>query len=529
VNGEKRCSDQNGQTQQHTTVHWKTSSILSTPAGRGSLDPYAAFLKGAGLPRAKLAASVVPYPSNEQEQLSFATIRSITGGNQMNRRILWWFVGLIWMTNARPATAQSDLDQKIDANIQDWVGTYKHFHANPELSGQEKETSAVVASTLRKLGYEVTDHFGRYEETGAAAYGVVGVLKNGPGPTVYVRTDMDALPVRENTGLPYASKVSVKRGDGEVGVMHACGHDLHMTVFLGTAKMLAEGKGQWSGTVVMIGQPAEEIVAGAAAMLRAGLYEKFPKPDYVLALHDSAVLPAGVVAWHEGPTLAGSDSVDITVRGYGGHGAVPQMTKDPITIAAELVVFLQTIVSREMDPLQPTVITVGSFHAGSKHNIIPDEAHLQLSVRTMTAQQREKVLAAITRATNGIAAAADVPAERAPIVEVSKTSVPAMVNDPALTRRVAASMEKALGKENVIEGRPLMVSEDFALFPLEGPKAPATMFWLGAVDPAKIKDAQEKGTRLPSLHSSEFYPQPEPAIRTGVKAMTSAVMDLSKK
>jgi len=439
------------------------------------------------------------------------------------------FMAVAVVASALPASAQSDLDQKIDSNIADWVGTYKHFHANPELSTQEKDTSELVASTLRKLGYDVTDHFGQYEEANLVSYGVVAVLKNGPGPTVYVRTELDALPVKENTGLPYASKEMVKRADGEVGVMHACGHDLHMTVFLGTAKMLAEEKSRWSGTVVLIGQPAEETIGGAAAMLRAGLFTKFPKPDYVLALHDSPILPAGEVAWREGPMLAGADSVDITIRGFGGHGAAPNMTKDPILIASELVVFLQTIVSREEDPLQPTVVTVGSFHAGTKHNIIPDEAHLQLTVRTMTPEQREKTLAAIARATNGIAAAAGVPAERAPIIEISKDAVPATINDPALTRRVAAAMEKALGKENVVQGKPVMGSEDFSLFALSDPKPPTTMFWLGAVDPAKIKDAQEKGTRLPSLHSSEFAPLPEPAIRTGVKAMTSAVMDLLKK
>ena len=425
--------------------------------------------------------------------------------------------------------AQNELDDKIDRNVADWLGTYKHLHEHPELSTQEKETSALVASALKKYGYEVTDHFGKYEQPDATAYGVVGVLKNGPGPTVYVRTDMDALPVVENTGVPYASHVKVTRGNSEVGVMHACGHDLHMTVFLGTAKMLAESKSQWSGTVVMIGQPAEETVGGAAAMLRAGLYAKFPKPDYVLALHDSPVLPVGVVAWREGPMLAASDSVDITIRGFGGHGAAPHMGKDAIMVASELVVFLQTIVSREEDPLQPTVITVGSFHAGTKHNIIPDDAHLQLTVRTMTSEQREKTLAAITRATNGIVAAAGIPAERAPIIEFSKDGVPATINDPALTRRIAGAMEKELGKENVVQGKPIMASEDFSLFALEDPKPPITMFWLGAVDPAKIKDAQEKGTRLPSLHSSEFAPLPEPAIRTGVRAMTTSVMELLKK
>jgi amidohydrolase len=358
---------------------------------------------------------------------------------------------------------------------------------------------------------------------------VVGVLKNGAGPVVYVRTELDALPVTENTGVPYASKVKVKRANGEVGVMHACGHDLHMTVFLGTAKILAENKSQWSGTVVMIGQPAEEVVSGAGAMLRAGLFTRFPKPDYVIALHDSADLPAGTVGWHVGPMLAGADSVDITIRGYGGHGAMPQITKDPIVIGAELVMALQTVVSRETNPLTPAVVTVGSFHAGTKHNIIPDEAHLQLTVRTMTPAQREKTLEAITRITNGIAIAAGIPAERAPIIEIAKDHVPATINDAALTQRTVTAMEKALGKENVWAGQPIMASEDFSLFALQGPKPPISMFWLGAVDPVKWKDAQEHGTRVPGPHSSEFAPLPEPAIRTGVKAMSAVVMDLLKK
>jgi amidohydrolase len=433
------------------------------------------------------------------------------------------------LSGAVPIAAQNALDEKVDSNIADWIGTYKYLHANPELSTQEKETSAFIASSLRKLGYEVTDHFGKYEDPNLVSYGLVAVLKNGPGPAVYVRTELDALPVRENTGLPYASKVTAKQGNDEVSVMHACGHDLHMTVFLGTAKMLVEEKSHWSGTVVMFAQPAEETVGGAAAMLRAGLFEKFPKPDYVLAFHDSAVTPAGKVAWVEGAMMAGADSVDITVRGYGGHGASPNATKDPIVIASELVVFLQTIVSREEDPLTPTVITVGSFHAGTKRNIIPDDAHLQLSVRTMSPAQREKTLAAITRAANGIAAAAGVPPELAPIVTGSESGVPPTVNDAELTKRVTAAMAKELGNENVVPGKPLMVSEDFSLYALANPKPATTMFWLGAVDPEKFKDAQEHGTRLPSLHSSEFAPLPEPAIRVGVEGMTSAVMDLLKK
>jgi len=442
--------------------------------------------------------------------------------------------GLLSLTAAlslcTPLFAQGDLDQRINKETDSLLATYKHLHEYPELSTQEKETSALIAAELKRLGYEVTDHFGQYADPGLTAYGVVAVLKNGSGPVVYIRTDMDALPIVENTGLPYASHVKVKRAGGaEVGVMHACGHDLHMTVFLGTARMLAQLKDRWSGTVVLIGQPAEETVGGAQAMLRAGLFTKFPKPDYVLALHDTSAVPAGKMAWHAGPLLAGADSVDITVRGYGGHGAAPQAGKDPIVMASEIVVMLQTIVSREMDPQLPTVVTVGSFHAGTKHNIIPDDAHLQLTVRTMNPEQREKVLAAISRITNGVAAAAGVPAERAPIIEVAQDRVPATINDVALTNRVGASLERALGKENVLSGEPIMASEDFSLFALEDPKPPICMFWLGAADPEKLKDAMEKGTRLPGPHSSEFAPVPGPAIRTGVKAMSSAVMDLLKK
>jgi hippurate hydrolase len=341
---------------------------------------------------------------------------------------------------------------------------------------------------------------------------------------------MDALPIVENTGLPYASHVKVKRADGaEVGVMHACGHDIHMSVFVGTARMLAQLKPQWSGTVVLIGQPAEETVGGARAMLRAGLFTKFPKPDYVLALHDGSNLPAGKVGWREGSILAGADSVDITVRGIGGHGAAPQAGKDPIVIASEIVVALQTIVSREMDPQVPTVVTVGSFHAGTKHNIIPDEAHLQLTVRTMNPAQREKVLASITRIANGIGSAAGVPADRTPIITVDPDHVPATINNPELTRRVALGLERSLGKENVLPGEPAMASEDFSLYALEDPKPPICMFQLGAADPAKWQAAKQNGTHLPGPHSAEFAPVPEPTIRTGVKAMTGAVLELLKK
>jgi amidohydrolase len=440
-------------------------------------------------------------------------------------------LGIISGMSCGVSMAQNkDVDARVDKQMDALVATYKHLHENPELSTQEKESSALIAGELRKMGYEVTDHFGRYADANLTGYGIVGVLRNGSGPTVAIRTDMDALPLVEKTGVPYASKVKVKRADGsEVGVMHACGHDIHMSVFLGTARVLSEMKDRWSGTLVLIGQPAEETVGGAEAMLKAGLFSKFPKPNYVLALHDSASIPAGTVGWRAGKVLAGADSVDITVRGYGGHGAAPQAVKDPIVVASELVVMLQTIVSREMDPQVPTVITVGSFHAGTKHNIVPDDAHLQLTVRTMNPAQREKVLAAITRITNSVAAAAGIPAERAPIIEVAADHVPATINDPALAARVGTALERAVGKENVLPGESVMASEDFSLYAVEDPKPPTCMFWLGATDAAKLKDAKENGTRVPGPHSSEFAPVPEPTIRTGVRAMSGAVLDLMKK
>jgi hippurate hydrolase len=434
---------------------------------------------------------------------------------------------------ALPLAAQQKaapkLDEMVGQELPSLVGIYKHLHQNPELSAQEKETAALVAGELRKLGFEVTENFGTYD-SGQKAYGVVAVMRNGPGPTVLVRTDMDALPVEERTGLPYASHVKAHIGDVEVSVMHACGHDLHMTSFIGTARMLARLRDQWSGTVVMIGQPAEERVGGAKAMLRDGLYTRFPRPDYAVALHDSPVVPAGKVAWKEGPLLASSDSVDITIRGVGGHGAAPHQTKDPIVIASEVVLALQTIVSREMNPLDPAVVTVGSFHAGTKHNIIPDEAHLQLTVRAYKPETRAKVLASIKRITEGIAAAAGVPADRPPIVSVDENEgAPPTINDAALARRVGAALERALGKENVLPAEQIMAAEDFSLFSLTPEKVPITMFWLGAADPERLRAAQEKGERLPGLHSSEFAPLPEPAIRTGVRAMTSVVLDLLKK
>ena len=408
---------------------------------------------------------------------------------------------------ATAASAQT-IDSIIDTQMPALLEMYKSLHESPELSLHEEKTSATVASKLRSLGYEVTDHVG--------GFGVVGILKNGNGPLVLIRTDMDALPVQEQTGLPYASH--------NPNVMHACGHDIHMTTFIGTATALAQLKNRWHGTVMLIGQPAEEVVQGASAMLADRLYERFGTPAYAIALHDNSNLPAGQIAYTPGWFMAASDAVNITVRGLGGHGAVPQATKDPIVVASEIVVQLQTIVSRETSPLDPVVITVGSFHGGAKRNVIPDEAKLMLTVRTFKPEVRKRVLASIERVAKGVAMAAGIPEERAPIVEVvNAEGSAATYNDPALTERLAKTLQREMGEKNVIKIDPLTVSEDFGRFGLDG-KIPTCMLNLGAVDPAKIAS----GARLPSLHSSEFAPLPEPTLRGGIKAMTIAAMELLK-
>jgi amidohydrolase len=431
---------------------------------------------------------------------------------------------------AAPVATQGDLDARIAKELESLVGIYKHLHAHPELSYEEKETSALVAKELRQLGFEVTEKLGKYPDTTKTGYGVVAVLRNGAGPTVMVRTDLDALPVEERTNLPYASRVKRPLDGNEVSVMQACGHDIHMTSFLGTARMLAGMRDRWSGTLVMIGQPAEERGGGALAMLKDGLYTRFPRPDYVLALHSASDMPAGTIGYREGYALANVDSVDITIRGVGGHGAYPHATKDPIVVAAQVIVALQTIVSREVSPLDSAVVTVGSIHGGAKHNIIPDEVHLQLTVRSYKPETRKQVLASIERITKGVAAAAGIPPERAPIVRIQENEyTPSTYNDPALTGRIAKVFEQTFGKENVIRTDPVMGGEDFSQYGLTEPKVPIFMFWLGTIDPARVRDAREKGQRLPALHSSEYAPLPEPAIRTGVKAMTTAVLHLMPK
>jgi amidohydrolase len=428
------------------------------------------------------------------------------------------------------APAQQSLDALIGAEIGSLVETYKMLHAAPELSHREEKTSALFAARLRALGYTVTERVGKFDRPEWVGYGVVAVLQNGTGPTVLLRTDMDALPVSEKTEVPYASKVRTRNDAGvEVGVMHACGHDVHMTSMLGTARMLASLKDQWRGTVIIVGQPAEETIDGARAMVHDGFFTRFPKPDFAIALHDTPDFPAGTVGVIPSYALASSTNIDIKIRGVGGHGSRPESAKDPIVVAAQIVLGLQTIVSRENSPLDPAVITVGSFHAGTRYNIIPDEVNLQLTVRAYKEEVRQKLLAGIDRVTKGIAGAAGIPPELAPIIKVSETEVTtATYNDPVLTERLTAVFVKALGQENVNKAAPVMGSEDFGYFSQDG-KIPAMLFWLGMMDPLKMKQSKEGGAPIPSLHSPLFAPVPEPTIRTGVKAMTSAVLELLKK
>ena len=427
--------------------------------------------------------------------------------------------------------AQQTPQSLADAELPSLLTIYKDVHSHPELSTQEQRTSALVAKELRAAGCEVTEDFGKYDNPKLKSYGVIGIMRNGDGPKVLVRTDMDALPVEEETGLPYASKVVTTNNEGkEVPVMHACGHDAHISMFIGVARALAKLKGRWHGTIIFVAQPAEELGSGARALLKAGLYEKFGKPDFALGFHDKADMQTGHIGVTEGYTYANVDSVDVTVRGVGGHGAYPYTTKDPVVLAAEMINAWQTITSRENNPLNPIVITVGSIHGGTKHNIIPDEVKMQLTVRTYKPDVREHVLVAIDRVAQGIAAAGGVPPERAPIVTVLKDQfTPSTYNNPELTKRLVTVWKKSLGQENVEIADPTMGGEDFSEYSLPDHSIPAVDFHVGAVAPEKIAESKKTGIPLPSLHSSKFAPVPDPTIRTGIVAMTAAVLDVMKK
>ena len=428
---------------------------------------------------------------------------------------------------ALPLAAQtSDIASSVERQLPALTETYKHLHRSPELSRHEEQTSALLAGELRKLGYTVTEHVGKYED-GTQAFGVVAVLENGPGPRLLIRTDMDALPVEEKTGLDYASTVKSTNAQGQpVGVMHACGHDLHMTVLLGTARELVERKAQWHGTLMLIGQPAEEIVSGAAAMMADHLYERFGKPDLVVAEHDSPDVASGSIALKGGPLLASATTITVVMRGIGGHGSRPEAGKDPIVLAAEFVMVAQTIVSRQIDPQQPAVLTVGMIHGGTKNNIIPDEVTMGLTLRTYSAAQRDQIIADIRRTANGLAEAYGIPADRMPTVTLGD-STSATINDTALTERLRKSAVAALGAPRVLDARAVMGSEDVGLFSLDG-KIPAVMYWLGAADAEKLAESRSTGVALPGLHSARFAPVYAPAITAGVTAMTAMALDLLK-
>jgi hippurate hydrolase len=412
------------------------------------------------------------------------------------------------------------VNKHIETEFIRLLDLYKHLHSHPELSYLEEKTAARMADELRQAGFEVTEKVG--------GHGVVGILKNGNGPTILVRTDMDALPVIEKTGLPYASKVrTLDKGKNDVGVMHACGHDMHMTCWVGTARLLASMKDRWSGTLIFIGQPAEEVGGGAKAMLADGLFKRFPKPDYALALHCAGDVPHGSISFTEGLALANVDTVDILVKGRGGHGSAPHTTVDPIVLAARIILDLQTIVSRETNPTDPAVVTVGSIHGGSKHNIIPNDVKLQLTVRTTKDEVRKHTLDAIARIAKAAALGANAPE---PVVTIDPGEfTPALLNEPKLTRKTTALFKDVLGVENVRERPPVMGGEDFGRYGKDG-GVPIFLYFLGTVSPERVAEAAKPGGKpLPSLHSDLYHPVPEPSIRTGVLTMSMAVLNLVGK
>jgi len=405
---------------------------------------------------------------------------------------------------------------QIDAIYPDIEKLYIDLHRNPELAFHEQRTAATLAARVKALGYEVT--------TGVGGTGIVAILKNGPGPVVMLRTELDALPIEEKTGLPFASTVKTKNEASEtVPVAHMCGHDLHMSAWAATAELMAKDRAHWHGTLMLVGQPAEEIVAGASAMIRDGLFTRFPKPDYALGLHDDASLPAGVIGFHPGNFRAASTNLDVTVYGKGGHGAYPQSTIDPIVIASRIVLGLQTIVSRENNPADPAVITVGSIHGGTVSNIIPDQVKLQITVRSLDPKVQQRLLSAIEREANGEAQATNAPKQ--PLIE-TKSSTESVYNDPDTTQRAVAAARAALGADKVVEMPALMGSEDFSQFGLAG--VHAVLLHVGAVDSAKLEESRKTGVPLPGVHSPLWAPVREPTIKAAIGAETAILEDLMK-
>ena len=406
--------------------------------------------------------------------------------------------------------------QQIDAIYPDLEKLYVDLHRNPELAFHETRTSAELAKRVKALGYEVT--------TGVGGTGIVAILKNGPGSIVMLRTELDALPIEEKTGLPFASVVKTKNAAGEtVPVAHMCGHDIHMSAWVGTAALMAKNRSQWHGTLMLVGQPAEETVSGATAMIKDGLFTRFPKPDYALGMHDDASMPAGVVGFHSGFFRAAVSNLDMTVFGKGGHGAYPQRTVDPVVLAARIVMGLQTIVSRENNPSDPAVVTVGSIHGGTVWNIIPDEVKLQLTVRSFNPETHKRLLSAIEREAKGEAMAANAPKE--PLIEV-KDHTDTVYNDPETTQRYVALARAALGADKVVEMPAQMGSEDFSQFGLAG--VHAVLLHVGAVDAAKLDESKKSGVPLPGPHSSLWAPLREPTIKAAIATETAILMDLMK-
>lgn len=428
--------------------------------------------------------------------------------------------GLIALALGAPVQA-NDLREDLAADMPELMELYRDLHANPELSFEEHKTAAKLAERMRALGFEVTE--------GVGQTGVVSVMKNGDGPVVMLRADMDGLPVVEQTGLPYASKVVATPASGvTTGVMHACGHDTHMTGFIGAAQLLAERKDEWQGTLVMILQPAEELGLGAIAMIEDGLYERFPKPEYVLAFHDAAApAPAGTIGYTPGYALANVDSVDITVKGIGGHGAYPHTTVDPVVLASSIVMKLQTVVSRNSSPLDPAVITVGSFHAGAKHNIISDEAKLQLTVRSYSDESRKLLLDGIRRVARGEAITAGLPEELLPVVTVEEPYTPSTFNDPDFSEERAAAFAERFGEKRVMQWPAVMGGEDFSQFRRADPENVKSMiFWISGTPDDMLTALEEEGKPLPSLHSPFWAPDAEKVIETAAEALASAALDL---
>jgi hippurate hydrolase len=437
----------------------------------------------------------------------------------MNRPILTLLSGCVLtacgvVAQTKPVAWTAPSAEQVNGIYPEVESLYLDLHRTPELAMHEQQTASKLAERVKSMGYEVT--------TGVGGTGVVAILRNGPGPTVLLRTDMDALPIEEKTGLPFASQIVVKSSSGtSTPVMHACGHDIHMSSWFGTAKLMVTNRDRWHGTLILIGQPAEETGEGAPAMIKDGLFTRFPKPDFALAIHDSANQPVGQVGFTPGFALAAADSVDITIFGVGGHGGRPQNTIDPVVIAARTILALQTIVSRENNPLDPVVITVGTIHGGVKNSIIPGEVKLQLTVRTYKPEVRKRVLASIERVAKGEALVSGAPKE--PLVKITPAAN-ATYNDPALTKRLVATLSGVLGPAKVVEVEPTMVFEDFAEFNLAG--IPSADFWVGAVKPENFAAAQQSGTPLPQLHSSAWAPDYTRTLKMAITVETTELLEL---